>query len=382
MSATRADTGLTFPNGPREIRGSQFLAWRPARGISFGFGLYSPFNFDSRWPRSFSAEDVSIAAKLNALTFRSAVAVEPLKGLAFSVALDLVSLRVGWDHKIPFDVPNYPLPEPAKVTSFYELRGHRVGLAAGVMWKALPGLQFGARYQKSVAIDLTGVNSYMFDYGTSGSDLPAPDRPYRILSDLLSMFYTSQKVTGRMTLPREIACGVSLTPIRNLSLSFDLQWDRWSEFGQWTFTSVKEGGDLSPAFPPLYREFYGIEPNYGIQGVALTLKDSRKLMAGVEYRAGKWFAFRAGFARHGSSVPDGRQTPLYPDHGFSVYSFGAGYEGPLFAIWDSEKAVSQLSLDVFVRYASAGTVTSALTDPALIYGAKRWVAGLGVGFIF
>jgi long-subunit fatty acid transport protein len=310
------------------------------------------------------------------------VAVEPLKGLALSVALDLVSLKVGWDHKIPFDVPNYPLPEPARVTSFYELRGHRVGLAAGVMWKALPGLQFGARYQKSVAIDLTGVNSYIFEPGTSSADLPAPDRPFRLLSDLMNMFYTSQTVTGRMTLPREIACGVSVTPIRNLSLSFDLQWDRWSEFGQWTFTSVNEGGDLSPGFPPLYREFYGIEPNYGIQGVDLILKDSRKLKAGVEYRAGKWFAFRAGFARNGSSVSDGDQTPLYPDPAFNIYSFGAGYEGPLFAIWDSEKAVSQLSIDFFVRYATSDTVTSALTDPPLIYSANRWVAGVGVGLNF
>ena len=271
---------------------------------------------------------------------------------------------------------------PARITSFFELRGHSVGFAAGLMWKVLPGLRFGARYQKSVALDLTGVNSYIFDYSSLWDTLPAPDRPFRLLSDLLNMFYTSQTVKGRLTLPREIACGVAWNPVRNLSLSFDLQWDRWSEFGQWTFTSVNEGGDLSPNYPLLYREFYGIEPNYGIQSVDLVLKDSKKLMAGLEYRAGKWFAFRAGFARHGSSVPEADATPLYPDPAFSIYSLGAGYEGPLFAIWDSEKAVSQLSLDVFVRYAVSDKVTSALTDPPLIYGANRFVAGVGVGLIF
>ena len=382
LDASRSDTGLTFPNGPGELQGSHFLAWRPARRISLGWGFYSPFNLDSRWPRSFIAEDVSIAAKLNATTFRSAVAVEPLNGLALSVAIDLVSLKVGWDHRIPFDVPNYPLAEPAMTTSYYELRGHSVGFAAGLMWKVLPGLQFGARYQKSVAIDLIGVNSYLLDIDTYSAVLPAPDRPFRFLSDLMDLFYASQTVTGRMTLPREIACGLYVTPVRNLSLSLDLQWDRWNDFGQWTFTSVNEGGDLNPRFPVLYRDFYGIEPNYGIQGVALVLKDSKKLMSGLEYRLGKWFAFRAGFARHGSSVPEGDATPLYPDPAFSIYSFGAGYEGPLFAIWDSEKAVSQLSLDVFVRYATSDTVTSALTDPPLIYSAKRFVAGVGIGLIF
>lgn len=382
LSATRPDLGWTFPDEPGEFRGNLFLAWRPARRISLGWGLYSPFNFDSRWPRSWTWEDISMAAKLNALTFRSAVAVEPLKGLAFSAALDLVSLNVGWDHKIPFDLETYPLSQPALTTSYYALRGHSVGFAAGVMWKVLPGLQFGARYQKSVAIDLLGVNSFMLDYATIYDTLPAPDRPFRNLSDLLNMFYASQTVTGRMTLPREIACGVAVSPVRNLSLSFDIQWDHWSEFGQWTFTSVNQGGDLNPGFPLLYREFYGIEPNYGIQGVDLVLKDTTKLKAGLEYRAGKWFAFRAGFARNGSSVPDADRTPLYPAPAFNIYSFGAGYEGPLFAIWDTEKAVSQLSLDFFVRYAAADEVTSAFTDPPLIYGAKRFVAGVGVGLIF
>ncbi len=382
LNAIRSDTGLTFPNGPGELRGSHFLAWRPARGISLGWGVYSPFNFDSLWPRGWTGEFVSLAAKVNTLTFRSAVAVEPLKGLALSVALDLVSLKVGWDHKILFDVTNYPLSQPVKVTSFYELRGHGVGFAAGLMWKVLPGLQFGARYQKSVALDLIGVNSYIIDYETTYVTLPAPDVPFRVLSDLLNWFYSSQTVTGRMTVPREIACGVSFAPVRGLSLSLDLKWDRWSQFGQWQFRSVNEGGDLSPRFPPLYREFYGIEPNYGIQGVDLTLRDSRSVKAGVEYRAGKRLAIRAGFARHGSSVTDGDRTPLYPDPAFSIYSFGAGYEGTLFSSWDSEKAVSQLSLDFFIRYATSDTVTSGLTDPPLIYGAKRWVAGVGVGLVF
>jgi long-chain fatty acid transport protein len=382
LSATRPDLGWTYPDKPGELRGSFFLSWRPAPRISLGWGLYSPFNFDSRWPRSWAWEDFSIATKLNALTFRSAVAVEPLKGLAFSAALDLVSLSVGWDHKIPFDLETYPLSQPAKVTSVYSLRGHSVGFAAGVMWKVLPGLQFGARYQKSVSIGLTGVNSFIFEYATMYDTLPAPDRPFRYVSDLLNMFYASQTVTGRMTMPREIACGVVLMPVRNLSLSFDIQWDLWSEFGQWTFTSVNQGGDLNPGFPVLYREFYGIEPNYGIQGVDLVLEDTMNLKACLEYRAGRWFAFRAGFARNGSSVSDADRTPLYPDPAFNIYSFGAGYEGPLFAIWDSEKTVSQLSLDFFVRYAAADEVTSAFTDPPLIYGAKRFVAGVGVGLIF
>ena len=382
MDATRSDTGLTFPSDPQELRGSHFVAWRPARGVSVGLGTYSPYNLDSRWPRTWTGEDVSLAAKLNAQTFRTAVAVEPLKGLAFSAALDLVSMSVRWEHKIPFDLEKYPLSQPTKVLSFHQLRGHGVSFAAGLLWKVLPGLQIGARYQKSVAIDLSGTNGFIFDSGSLVDTLPDPVRPFRTLADFLDLFYADQAVTARMTLPREVACGVAVTPIRNLSFSFDLQWDRWSEFGPWTFTSVLEGDDLNPEFTPLYRDFYGIEPNYGVQGPDLALKDSKKIKAGLEYRAGRWFAVRAGFARHESSVEAAGRTPLYPDPGFKIYSVGAGYEGPLFSIWDTDRAVSLLTLDLFVRYATADAATSTVSGLDLIYGAKRWVAGIGVGFIF
>ena len=140
----------------------------------------------------------------------------------------------------------------------------------------------------------------------------------------------------------------------------------------WTFTSV--GGDLSPAPAPLPGVLLDRERD---PGVALTLKDSRKLMAGLEYRV---VAFRAGFAARspsdrGADPPLSRPRLQHPRSGPAT-------RRPLFAIGIRKRPSASSRLDVFVRYASAGTVTSALTDPALIYGAKRWVAGLGVGLIF
>jgi long-subunit fatty acid transport protein len=382
IGATRSDTGLTFPTNQIEFRGSHFLAWRPAKGIGLGIGFYSPYNFETRWPRTWSGEASSVAARLSAETFRTAVAVEPVKGLAFGASLDIVSLHAGWEHKIFFDLDSYPLTVPSEVTSLHEVRGHGLGWSAGVLWRTIPWLRLGARFQQSVKFDLRGVNDFIFDQLSLYDTLPAPDRPFRYLSDFLDMFYAEQTVKTRMTLPREIACGLALTPVRNLTLSLDLAWSRWSELGPWQFTSVNEGGDLNPEFTPEYREFYGIEPNYGVQGFDLGLVDTRDFKAGIEYKLGRWFAFRGGLAKLASSVDAAGRTPLYPDPGFTVYSFGAGYEGPLFAIWDSEQAVSMLSLDFFVRYAASGTVTTPLPSFDLIYHADRFVAGVGVGFIF
>jgi long-subunit fatty acid transport protein len=212
--------------------------------------------------------------------------------------------------------------------------------------------------------------------------LPAPDERYETLAGVMNWFYTDQIVTGRLTLPREIACGVDVAPLRNLSLSFDLRWEGWSEFGRWEFRSVKEGGDLSPRLPILYRQFYGIEPDYGVQGLALALEDSRSVMAGLEYKAWKWFAFRAGFTRLGSAAADAGRTPLYPDPGFTIYSLGVGYEGPTFTIWDPEKTDSFLSLEFFVRYTASKTAASSHDGFDLTYRGHRFVGGLRVGFAF
>jgi long-chain fatty acid transport protein len=388
--ATRA-LSATWPGGQDEFTSSQnelignfFLSWQPFKGVTLGTGYYSPYGFDSVWPVGWSGELYSASAKFSAHTFRTALAVEPLEGLAFSAALDVVSMSVDWGHRLRFGLTSYPLPEEILVLSQHEAGGHGLGFAAGALWKVFSGLQVGARFQKSASVDLAGWNTFLFPNSVSYGNAQVPD-PYggmRSVTSLLDLFYVFQEVTGRLTLPREIACGIALRPLPQLSLNLDVEWDRWSEFGRWEFTSVDAGGDLSPGYTPVHEAFYGLSPDYGVQGFDLAVRDSKKLKAGVEYRLGRWFALRGGFARHESSVDPTGRTPLYPDPGFALYSFGAGYEGPLYSIWDDEKTVSRLSIEFFIRYAAADEAPSALPGYELTYGARRLVGGVGVGFIF
>ncbi|MBP1769832.1 MAG: outer membrane protein transport protein (OMPP1/FadL/TodX), partial [Candidatus Aminicenantes bacterium] len=105
--------------------------------------------------------------------------------------------------------------------------------------------------------------------------------------------------------------------------------------------------------------------------------------AGLEYGLGRWFAVRAGYSRLEGSVATAGRTPLYPDPGLSVFSCGAGYEGPMFSIWDEDKSVGRLIFDVYIRYATAGGGSaSALPGYELVYKADRWAAGVAVGYVF
>ncbi|MBN2264825.1 MAG: outer membrane protein transport protein [Candidatus Aminicenantes bacterium] len=383
MNVTRSDNGLTFPSHPSELRGDLYMAWKPARSVGVGLAAYSPYNFASLWPFNWGLGSTSISSRLNAQTLRSAVAVEPLRGLAVGASLDLVFLSVGWDHYLYFDLPDYALPETAKqVTSIQSLKGHGLGYSVAALWDVSRRLRIGARYQAAVPIALRGYNNFLLSYASNSVILPGPDTDFQLLSEIQGWFYTDQIVTGRLNLPREIACGAAVTPFKNLTLSFDLRWDEWSKFGQWEFRSVKEGSDLSPRLGVIYRQFYGIEPDYAVQGLALTLEDSKSIMAGLEYKAWKWFSFRAGFTRLDSAVADAGRTPLYPDPGFTIYSFGVGYEGPTFTIWDPDEVGSYLTIDFFARYAASRTVSASYDGFDLTYGARRFVVGAAVGFCF
>jgi len=382
LSAAWPDEGTTFRSAPREFRAVMASAWQPVRRVTLGVGLFSPCNFDSRWPFDWSGDSAALLVRVRSLYFRSAVAVEVLKGFAVSAGLDVVSSGLSWHHNIPFNIPNYPLERDALVESRHAVSGHGLGFVAGALWKIVPAVQIGASYRQSVAIDYAGRNNFVIHTQLTGQAVPDPDGGWRYLYDLLGSFYLSQDVISRMTLPRELACGVALAPFSRLSLYIDVRWDRWSEFGDWVFRSVNEGGDLNPAFTQDLQEFYGIAPDYGTQGVVLALKDTKKYMAGLEFRPARYLALRAGFARHESSVNAADRSPVYPDLGRSIYSFGFGYEGPLFSIWGDDERVSDLSFDLFVRYASASPGESGVPGLEMTYGSNRLTAGVGVGFTF
>ena len=382
MTAAWPDAGRRFETGPSEFLGSISLSWQPVKRVTIGTGLFSPFTYESYWTPGWSGETLCERNRVRSLYFRSVVAVEVVKGLALSAGVDVVSSSLRWLHTIPFNIPTYPLPQNLDIDSSHRLRGNGLGFVAGALWKVLPALKIGARYQQGVPVDYAGTDVFNAQLDISGISVPDPYWPSRRVSSLIDFYYATQQVTGRLTFPREIAGGIAVTPISPLSLYIDVQWDRWSEFGDWIFSSENEGDALNPAFTPEYQAFYGLELNYGVQGVALALRDTRDIKAGLEFRPGRYLALRAGYARRQSSVDEAGRTPVYPDLDRNVYSLGFGYEGPLFSVWGNGERVSDLSFDIFIRYASGVPGASAYSGYEMTYGSSRVVFGVGAGLVF
>jgi long-chain fatty acid transport protein len=381
-SAGWPDGGTRYRTDPTDFTGSAGASWQPLKGVTIATGLFFPFGYESYWTPGWPGDAVNVRDRLRSHFLRTALAVEVFRNFALSAGLDVVTADIWYRHYIPFDIPNYPLPRVIDVETSHTLSGRGLGFVAGALWKILPALQIGIRYQHRVAVDLAGSNMYINPMDTTYSTVPRPGGGTVQVSTLVNGYFKDQDVTGQLTLPREIAAGIAFTPTPRLSLYLDLQREAWSGFGDWIFTSVNEGDAINPAFTPEYQDFYGLPLDYGVQGAPLALHDTTKIKTGLEYRPARFLAVRAGFARHQSSVDEAGRSPVYPDLDRNLYSLGFGYEGPLFSVWGDGEKLSDLSFDIFVRYSSGLAGASAYPGLEMTYRSSRVTFGVGAGFIF
>jgi long-chain fatty acid transport protein len=381
-NATWPPTGGTFRSSPLVFRGSFAMSWQFLKGASLGIGFFMPHYLETEWPFEWPGNDLSLTTRLNPIYLRPTISVELLKGLSVGVGVDFVFSKLWWNHVIHF--PRSPrVTTDVAVESREDLTGKGTGFAAGLLWKIHRAVQVGMKYQSRAPVNFTGRNIFVIPtLQIGGIKVPGPyGQPVRLLDEVLLPFYHSQDVTSRLTMPREVSAGIMVVPVPKLSFLLDVHWNSWSEFGRWEIRSKNEGGDLSPAFTPLLRNFYGVAPDYGVQSAGLVLKDVWGFKAGVEYRPGTHFALRGGFARHRGSTAAANLTPVDPDLDQNIVSLGFGYEGPIFSVFN-DKQIGELSFDVFIRYGFSKKGTSTVPGHELIYSAESWVGGVGVGFNF
>ena len=352
------DGGRAYHSSAKEFLGSLALSWQPTRRVTLATGFFYPYTYEASWFPNFGVISDCRQNRLRTSYWRTAVSVEIFKGFALSGGVDYVMSSLEWKHFV----------EPGEATiaeSRHELHGNGWGFAAGLLWKIIPARPGGRPVPKGRARRLRR-HVYPSRSITSGPPTASPARSRHRPRFLSSNHFLSQDVIGHLTMPRELVVGAAFTPVWRWSAYVDLQWDRWSDFGDWIF---------EPAEP-------GSVPDYGTQGVVLGLQDTTHVKAGLEYRPTRRLAVRAGYAHLQSSVEEAHRTLVYPDLERNIYSLGFGYEGPLFSIYGGDERVSDLSFDIFVRYAAAVPGPSTYPGYELTYTSDRIVFGVGVGFIF
>jgi len=378
-TATWPGSGQTFTSQPFQFWGNAALSWQPWPWVTLGFGFFTPYSAKFEWPWTWPGRSLSGSMELDAHYLRPAIAFRLPGNLAVGASLDLVFSNVTWNHEGTLTLDKFPDLKALTYDSSHDASGRGTGFSVGLLWKPHRMLQVGARYQHHVVVEYDGFN--LFD----SRDVVAPLIPHPKYTrysyyEFFYFFFKRQAVTSRLTMPQDVAGGVLVTPLPNLSLIFEAQKTAWHEFGSWEFTSVNSGAALNPDFTQEYQDFYGIAPDYGRQGAGLILQDAWTYKGGVEYDLFGRFALRGGLARHESTVAASDLNPVYPDLGRTILTLGFGYQGPFYSIWD-RREMGRFSIDTFFQFAWAKSTTASPPSIELTYGGHRWALGISVEFI-
>lgn len=366
-----------------QIWGSYFFSWQLSEKISLGIGGFVPYAMDTNWPRHWRGITLNDNSRLRTFYIRPQVAFKVFDKLSIGAGLDFVLSEVSWDHNIIFQSDAFGSSVEADILSKFKVSGNGLGFAVGILYTVNDKLKVGSKYQHKVDIDLKGDNFYRIPYWwelEAPIDLSSDD--LMALESLMRYLYKYQKVTSVITMPAELALGFMYSLTNKLTLQLDLQWTGWSKIKTWEFISESKDENLGPEFVEHYWDSYGKSPSYSKQSVDFSWKDTVSFKLGAEFYLNDFFAFRAGYTNQQSYLYGDVLSPILLDLNRNTVSFGIGYEGPMFDIFDVDQITGEFSFDAFFQYVFPESRTSSLFGLPVSYEGDHWTTGIGVGFNF
>lgn len=347
----------SFKSNPYQIRASYFLSLNIKDRIGFGIGRFTPNSIDIKWPEYWVGNTLSIQSKLDTFYIRPVVAVKISDHLAVGAGLDFIFSDVTWIYDRIFTFQERGAGYYLAVNSRSDVSGKGIGFVTSILIRISNNLRIGVRYQPNVKLDLEGSHNFHI---RNGYDPP----------------FFDQEVTSTLNMPQEFVLGFMYSPLKNLNLQMDIQWVGMSKVKQWEF-------HLNPHFYEAFEDYYGFKPDYTRQGIDLNLKNTSRIMFGIEYQLRNLMAFRAGYTYQKGSVDGQRMVhPVFLDLNTNILSLGIGYEGPMFSTYSYDERIGGLSIDGFFQYGFYPNHTSALPELPVTYRANRWIVGFSVGFNF
>jgi len=223
-----------------------------------------------------------------------------------------------------------------------DVKGWGYGATFGLLVKPSDMISFGVTYRLQSKIKMKGT--------TSLENMPAfgtflPGKP--VLSEDSDAELTA-------TSPMWLAGGVSIKPVDNLTLAFDLQWTNWKKLDVLTVDLLDEGWNA-----------IGLTENE----LDLQWADKMQIRAGIEYTLGK-FALRGGFYHDPAPAPDATLNILVPSFNYNSIAGGFGYK------------TGGLSLDFAVEYLMGKDRTVAAGAMPGAYTMNILVPVLGLSYSF
>lgn len=249
--------------------------------LAFGLGVYSPYGLSSEWADDTGFRSVVTEGRLTYLTVNPVVAWRVNEEFSLAAGLTVnyadIDLNQGFLTPRPYYGDNYQ----------FQGNGTALGFNAGVLWKPITELQFGATYRSATTVDFDG-----------STDLSS------------EVINAHQDATADFKFPQSIVVGVSWRPTPVWNLEFNLDWTDWNQLDSVTIhqAPLPDGGLILNWESSFYYEF----------GV-------------TRYLSHGW-SVSAGYIFNENSVPDSNYQPLVADQNRHFVSVGVGYQGKHFGV--------------------------------------------------
>jgi len=337
---------------------SGFFKFPGMADFTAGVGIYVPYGTGAVWdifdlPNGYNTKvsypEVDHKSEFDVIDFHPTFAKQVMEG-KMSIGLG-VSIQKG-DIFLQQMVPTqFSTAAPVPWNYFFtnmELDGSGWGYGAnaGILYEVNEDLRVGVAYRSPTTLKLEGKASldlYMpynpglvdlYDsYGTHNDSLTANYFRGNVLS-------AEPDAKADLKLPADYGIGVAYLATEKLTITADLNYTDWARLD----------------FVPI--NFDGVSP-LGTAADDDTLKtnwDSTvRISAGLEYKYSPKLAFRAGYFRDPSPIPDETFTPTIPDIGTkNSFNAGLGYDVGTFRIdYNFE----------FIQF-SDRSIASTVTDPS------------------
>ncbi len=272
----------------------------PAGGFGFlkpltdklygGFFVYTPSGLGAKW----NGDDLKVFSNGVAYEWESLIGM-----VTFSPTLSYRlsdKFFIGGSLNISYGMLN--IKKPSELGQYEEdLTGFGIGATLGMLFKPSDKVSFGLTFKTPQKIKASGTVSMQY-------------------VDVLGL---PNEVEGEreVTWPLWIGGGVALKPFDKLTLTFDIQYTKWSELDRIEMSYQNE----------LWQTLFGEHSAF-----ILNWDDTTQIRAGLEYKLTENIFIRAGYYNDPAPAPDETMNILLPSITYNVATFGIGYHNDNFGL--------------------------------------------------
>jgi len=201
-------------------------------------------------------------------------------------------------------VAEVQLPTPPYPSLFFDLgqqkldmTGWGLGATFGVLVKPSEMFSIGATFRTPSKIKFSGETV------VSGIGQLAP---------LVGAIDTTADIEADVTWPMWMACGIAFKPVKNLTLTADVQYTQWSKLDEIEITFTD----------PTWATLMGITEGNKLE---LHWESKTQIRFGAEYWLSEKFALRGGYYFDPGPAPNETRNVLLPITDFNSFAVGIGY---------------------------------------------------------